>query len=121
MSQPRWMGTPRTSAIGAVGAAGRVLGIPTYAVLGNHDYASGNASRLRDGLEAAGVVVLRNEAVPIDRAGGSEPLYLVGVGPYRLGLSRPATAVDDIPEDAARIVVMHNPASSSRSGHISDS
>ncbi|MGH2217682.1 metallophosphoesterase, partial [Enterococcus faecalis] len=44
-------------------------GIPTFAVLGNHDYAVGAAEEVTTALEAAGVTVLRNEAAPVPGTG----------------------------------------------------
>ena len=52
-------------------------GIPTFAVLGNHDHAVGAADELTTALEDAGVPVLRNEAVPVPGL-GSAPLTLAG-------------------------------------------
>lgn len=106
-------------------------GIPTYAVLGNHDYASdpanhpGNdanhatgaetqprARQLRDALEAVGVRVLQNEAIALLPAEDSNsPLYLVGIGAHRPGQDEPVAAVRQVPAAAPRLVFMHNPAS----------
>lgn len=96
-------------------------GIPTFAVLGNHDYALRRrggrpdtllATQVAAALRAAGVVVLQNEAraVPPQGAGG-ESLYVVGVGAHWPGLDRPAEAVAALPAGAPRVVVMHNPDS----------
>lgn len=87
--------------------------IPTYAVLGNHDVASGAAPDLQGALDDAGVRVLHNEAVALRLAGGRTPstLYIVGIGPHRPGRDRPQAAVADVPPKAARIVFMHHPAS----------
>lgn len=96
-------------------------GIPTYAVLGNHDYGTERvegavASQVRDALRAVRVRVLENEAVPLEAAGApsgaaTPPLYLVGIGAHRPGEDRPAAAVRQVPPGAARLVFMHNPAS----------
>lgn len=100
-------------------------GIPTYAVLGNHDYglAMGSknqhlASQLYESLEAAGVQVLKNEAVglvlPENRgsvAKTEENLYLVGIGPHLPNEDRPTVALSQVPEGAPRLVMMHNPDS----------
>lgn len=87
--------------------------IPTYAVLGNHDVASGAAPALQEALEGAGVSVLHNEALPValtdDRA--RSMLYIVGIAPHRPGRDRPRTAVADVPQKAAMVVFMHHPAS----------
>ncbi len=106
-------------------------GIPTYAVLGNHDYSmdvkgdpkdAAMAARMRAALEAAGVRVLENEAVrlalpartdagsPADAA-GAEPLYLAGVGSNWAGEDDPAAALASVPSGAAYVLLMHNPNS----------
>jgi|GEM_PF-624234 len=106
-------------------------GIPTYAVFGNHDYGMESpqaarldwaAQRLREALDAAGIRVLRNEAVALPAPGeddsqdsaGNPPLYLVGIGSRYAGRDRPAAALAGLPEDAPRIVMMHNPDSFDR-------
>lgn len=101
-------------------------GIPTYAVLGNHDYglAMGSknqqlASQLHESLQAVGVKVLKNEAVslvlPVNRdhpmAKTEENLYLVGIGPHLPNEDKPAVALSQVPEGAPRLVMMHNPRS----------
>ena len=98
-------------------------GIPTYAVLGNHDYAMPTeqaskdealAERLRAALEAAGVQVLHNQTVslpgPTGRASLS-PLYLVGVGAHIPREDDPQAALAELPPDAPRLVMMHHPES----------
>lgn len=88
--------------------------IPVFAVLGNHDHASGAAEEVAAALERYGFEVLRNEAVPLrhpDVTGGEEPLYVVGLESHRFGDAAPAEALDEVPDGAPRIVVMHNPAS----------
>lgn len=100
-------------------------GIPTYAVLGNHDYrmaypdADPNfraAERVREALEAAGVRVLKNEAVALEAPDGAEAadgesLYLVGVGARYPDLDKPEEALSEVPEGAPRFAMMHNPTS----------
>ncbi|SNS16449.1 hypothetical protein SAMN06893096_102306 [Geodermatophilus pulveris] len=82
-------------------------GIPTYAVLGNHDHAVDAAEELRTALEDAGVPVLRNEAVTVPGLGGE--LYVIGVGPETPGLADVDEALADVPDEAPRVVLMHNP------------
>lgn len=103
-------------------------GIPTYAVLGNHDYAMSSkqaqpdeelAAQLHDALEAVDVQVLQNEAVTIPltenrdataantRNGTS--LHLVGIGANWPNHDRPQVALAPVPEGAPRLVMMHNP------------
>ncbi|MGY1710754.1 metallophosphoesterase [Geodermatophilus sp. SYSU D00758] len=86
-------------------------GIPTYAVLGNHDHAIGAADELTRALEGAGVPVLRNEAARVPGTGG-EPgraLWVVGVGPDLPNLVDVDAAFSGVPGDAPRVVLMHNP------------
>jgi uncharacterized protein len=88
-------------------------GIPTYAVLGNHDYAeeaSGKvetvASRVCKSLRETGMSVLHNEAVDLGSG-----LYLVGIGPYRVDEDHSREAFARLPDEAPRLVLMHNPRS----------
>ncbi|MCZ2807103.1 metallophosphoesterase [Modestobacter sp. VKM Ac-2983] len=83
-------------------------GIPTYAVLGNHDYASDAVEELTAALEGAGVPVLLNESEPVPGT-GDDPLHVVGVGPARPGLVDVDQALSGLPADAPRVVLMHNP------------
>ena len=98
-------------------------GIPTFAVLGNHDYSIDLrrdpinprvAAAVEAALEGARVRVLHNEAVPL-AIGAPElrsgPLYLVGIGDEWAGEARAAEAVARVPARAPRIVFMHNPES----------
>nr|WP_274388141.1 metallophosphoesterase [Salsipaludibacter albus] len=86
-------------------------GIPTYAVLGNHDYAAGGADEVARALEGVGVQVLRNQAVavPGPTPDADQQLYVVGVGPDRPDLVDIDAALADVPDTAPRIVLMHNP------------
>lgn len=102
-------------------------GIPTFAVLGNHDYAMmwptsvprpRIAAELTATLEGAGIRVLENKAAALHPAAHSQgkvaparTMYVVGVGPHLPGRDRPAEAVGTVPPGAPRIVFMHNPVS----------
>ena len=95
-------------------------GIPTYAVLGNHDYGmSGKnkepdtqlAERLENELEAAGIVVLENESVPMQIPDSDEPLYLTAVGSLWAGRDNAEAALADLPAGSPGIAMMHNPDS----------
>ncbi|MEB3826689.1 metallophosphoesterase [Phormidium sp. CCY1219] len=96
-------------------------GIPTYAVLGNHDYSMSSpdgeaqervAQQLEGELEAMGVSVLENEAARVFLPGeNTEPLYLVGIAADWPGRDRPQVAFADVPDAAPRFVMMHNPNS----------
>lgn len=86
--------------------------IPTFAVLGNHDHEVGAVEELTLALEQRGVVVLRNGSAGLTPADDAdETLHIVGIGPARPGLSDPEAALDDVPDGAPRVVLMHNPAS----------
>lgn len=96
--------------------------IPTYAVLGNHDYAMPTekakkdeavAGVLRRALERAGIQVLQNEAVPLADPVGSraDPLYLVGIGPHVASEDRVQAALGGLPQTAPRLALMHHPES----------
>lgn len=86
--------------------------LPTFAVMGNHDYAVGAAEKLTAALEAHGIDVLLNESagVPAQRP-GDHPLHVVGIGPARPGLDDAAKALRELPANAPRVVLMHNPTS----------
>ena len=88
-------------------------GIPTFAVLGNHDYAVDAADQLTEALEAQGIPVLLNEALPLERGTGAEEtrLHIVGLGPEVPGLVDAGAALRGVPDDAPRVVLMHNPTS----------
>lgn len=101
-------------------------GIPTFAVLGNHDYAMESrevtrldwiAEDLRHALEDTGIRVLRNAAatVPAPAAAGQRQadslLYVVGIGSHYAGYDAPREALDQVPTGAPRLVLMHHPAS----------
>lgn len=91
-------------------------GIPVFAVLGNHDYSLEKqdgqknerlAEQLATKLEEAGIEVLENEAVVIERSDGV--LHLVGIGSDWANNSAPERALSGIGSDAPRVIFMHNP------------
>ncbi|AQQ53908.1 metallophosphoesterase [Planococcus lenghuensis] len=99
--------------------------IPVYTVLGNHDYGldkkEGNPSpetveRLRNALADMGIEVLHNEAVALDAEGavladGESGLYIAGIGSEWAEEDVPAAAFEEIPDEAPRVALMHNPNS----------
>ena len=109
----------------------REAGIHVYAVLGNHDYGMGYpdsvknerlAAAVRSTLEAASIPVLDNRAVPLvlqsenvgetnSPANNDAALYLVGVGSRYAGNAKPEIALAQVPENAPRIIFMHEPDS----------
>lgn len=89
-------------------------GIPTYAVLGNHDYATGAAEALAAALEQNGIPVLQNESalLPTPPSASTEsPLYAVGLGAAVPDLVDVNQALREVPDGAPRVVLMHNPTS----------
>ncbi len=95
-------------------------GIPTFAVLGNHDYSINYrddpvnrrmAAQVASALEGIGIRVLRNQAVELSSPAGGPPLYIAGIGSAWAGQDRPRETVAGIPAGAARVVFMHNPHS----------
>lgn len=99
--------------------------IPTYAVLGNHDYGMPTAEyaknellarNVRAALESIGIQVLDNEAAALrleadDVQSDEDALYLMGVGDHTAANDRPQVALARVPQDAARITFMHSPHS----------
>ncbi|MBD2532966.1 metallophosphoesterase [Nostoc flagelliforme FACHB-838] len=94
--------------------------IPTYAVLGNHDYGMSSrsaspqteqAERLRTALESAGIKVLDNESVQLQLPDSDDTLYLVGIGSLWANRDDPEQALSDVPDSSPRITMMHNPDS----------
>lgn len=64
-------------------------GIPTFAVLGNHDYTAGAVGELTQRFDEVGIEVLRNESVAVPREKTTAVLHVVGVGAKRPGNSHP--------------------------------
>ena len=91
-------------------------GIPTFAVLGNHDYAMPTArdpenralaEKLERALKAMGIRVLHNQSVALEKQG--ETLYLVGIGSHVPDDDDPERAFTAVPAGAPRLVLMHHP------------
>ena len=86
--------------------------LPVFAVLGNHDHAAGAVQPLNEALERHGVEVLHNRSMPLGLTDIQDrDLHVVGIGAHRPGESRPEEAFAQVPPDAPRVVMMHNPAS----------
>lgn len=94
-------------------------GIPVYSILGNHDYAMSSeeaepnvalAEGLAEELTTLGITMLdnRNEIL---LEGETEDFYLVGLGSHWAGNDLPEEAFQGVPEEAPRMVLMHNPDS----------
>ena len=90
-------------------------GIPTVAVLGNHDYSlmkesstvvETYADYLTEELERIGVRVLQNDATPV--VAGGDTLWVAGVGSSWAGKADVAAALAAVPPGAPRVWLMHN-------------
>ena len=105
---------------GAFRSLQAALGV--YAILGNHDWWDDlTAQKNRRGpviarreLEAAGIPVLENDAIRLDKDG--RPFWLLGLGDQLALLGRPLTGVDDLDgtlakltDDAPAILLAHEP------------
>lgn len=77
-----------------------------FAVLGNHDWWE-EGDRVAEAVEAAGVRVLRNEHVALQRDGAA--LYLAGVDDVRAGAHDLPSALRGIPSEACVLLLAHEP------------
>ena len=95
--------------------------IPTplgvYAVLGNHDWWNDTAG-IRAALEAGGVQVLENAAVPLRH--GRHRFWLVGVGDTLTGHDRVPKAFARVPRGATVLTMSHGPDVVDQLGDRSD-
>lgn len=93
----------------AIAAELAVLKAPlgVYATLGNHDWWS-DGQRMGKALEAVGIPVLENSALPLPRL--TQKIWLVGIGDDMTGHADPQKALANIPADARLIVMLHDPA-----------
>ncbi|MEN3026750.1 MAG: metallophosphoesterase [Chlorobiota bacterium] len=100
--------------------AGLSAPLGVYAVTGNHDYFSGEVERICREIEQAGIRLLRNEAVVLERNGGRLtlaglddfyarllPAYAEGTADPDGVLSRWESLLQDLPQP--RIVACHRP------------
>ncbi len=83
-----------------------VESIPTYAVLGNHDYWT-NAQAVREVLAACGIVDLTNSVYTITRNGAT--FHLCGVDDVRNGNVRLNDVIAQLNDDSAAILLAHEP------------
>jgi len=80
--------------------------IPTYAVLGNHDYWT-NAGAVREMLRSCGIQDMTNSVFTLTR--GNEKLHLCGVDDIWEGDIRLDKVLDQLTDDAAAILLAHEP------------
>ncbi|MFZ2265953.1 MAG: metallophosphoesterase [Azonexus sp.] len=78
-----------------------------YATLGNHDWWS-DGERMGKALEAVGIRVLENSALPLP--GLTPNIWLLGIGDDMTGHADTAKALTGIPAEARLIVMLHDPA-----------
>lgn len=77
-----------------------------FAVLGNHDWWSGEPDEVARELERVGVQVLRNQSVPLPL---SPDVWLVGLDSRCVNAQNPARALRGVPADAAKLLLIHEP------------
>lgn len=80
--------------------------IGTYAVLGNHDYYVG-ASSVAVALKQAGCAVMIDKLDRLELRG--DKLWLVGVDDFYYGTTNLNQLLREVPREAARVVLSHNP------------
>lgn len=78
-----------------------------YATLGNHDWWS-DGERMGKALEAVGIRVLENSALPLP--GLAQKIWLLGIGDDMTGHANTTKALAAVPNDARLIVMLHDPA-----------
>jgi predicted MPP superfamily phosphohydrolase len=77
-----------------------------FAVLGNHDYWT-DPDIVRKGLERAGIELLINQGLVLERDG--DLLYLAGLDDVWSGTPEPGRALEDAPAGAPVIMLVHEP------------
>lgn len=78
-----------------------------FAVLGNHDYWVGFLNHMVQSVRDSGIVLLRNQALPITR--GRSTIYFVGIDDLWLRLADIKRALETVPHNACKIALMHEP------------
>ena len=85
---------------------------PVYGVLGNHD-----TIRMVPALEAMGIRMLLNEAVPLER--GGETIYLAGIDdPHYYRADNLEKACEAIPPEATSLLLSHSPEIYRHAAHV---
>ena len=99
---------PRRWAAPAVAALAPLTQVPggVFAVLGNHDYWSGGPEVMTRGLSHVGITVLRNLSVPLP---GGHGVWLVGLDDRCVRRQNAALALEGVPPDAAKLLLIHEP------------
>lgn len=78
-----------------------------YAVLGNHDYWVGYLNLMLETVRKTEIKLLRNQAIPISR--GRSTIYMVGIDDMWLHLGNINRALENLPHNACKIVLLHEP------------
>ena len=78
----------------------------TYAILGNHDWST-DPDRIADALRGAGIRVLRNEAIPIER--GKSRLWIAGTDCAFFNHADMDRALSPVRDDDAVLLLAHEP------------
>ncbi|WP_210336459.1 metallophosphoesterase [Rhodomicrobium vannielii] len=95
--------------VAALGELSAPLGV--HAVLGNHDWISGEASAIRRAFEKAGIDVLENRAVRLSHR--NTPFWLAGVADQMVsptnGIRDLEAALDAVTGDDPLILLTHEP------------
>ncbi len=78
-----------------------------YGVLGNHDHYTKQVSRVVDLLSKAGIQLLHNDAVSIERDGSR--FHLVGVDDLLCGDPKLSSALAGRPDGVPTVMMSHNP------------
>ncbi len=89
-----------------LGDLARSASLGAIAVLGNHDLAV-SVRKVHEALEAAGIRVLRNAAMPVAFRGNS--IWIAGIDDTLLGNPDPAAAFATIPDGEIPLVLWHEP------------
>ena len=85
---------------------GRLTAVPTVGVLGNHDWYAGG-HRVREALEAAGLLTLEDSAVPLPMR--DTVLWVAGTGDDWERTPDVAAALSGVPAGAPTLLLAHNP------------
>lgn len=95
------------AALDLVAGLGRFSKSTVYAVHGNHEYALGRSAEFTARLTKAGVRVLSNSALPINR--GKERIWLAGVDDPVTRRDRLGEALSGTDPGSARVLLAHAP------------
>jgi predicted MPP superfamily phosphohydrolase len=84
----------------------QLSGTPVVSILGNHDYWNG-PEIVAQALDRHGLNVLRNQSLPLERAG--QRIWIVGVDDVIAHANDLDKALDGIPSNETKIVAVHEP------------